>query len=185
MGEQRRTTRSAARTRRTRRSIRRRATSGFSLIELAIVVVLIGLIAAIAVPRMSRGSQGAADTVAVQSAAVLQKALDHYAAEHGGAYPAADQIAEQLTQFSDAQGRLSSQKKGPYEFGPYVGRVPPMPVGPNKGSVRISTKAAPGVAWVYDPADGNITANLSNGWDPSKDDDADETAAGTTPTPSK
>ena len=185
MGERRRTIRSAARTRRTRRRAPRRATSGFSLIELAIVVALIGLIAAIAVPRMSRGSQGAADTAAAKNVAVLQKAVDHYAAEHGGAYPAADQIAEQLTQFSDAQGRLSKQKKAPYEFGPYVGRVPAMPVGPNKGSVRISTKAAPGVAWVYDPADGNITANLSNGSDPLKDDDADETAAGPTTNPSR
>ena len=142
---------------------RRTRRTGFSLVELVIVVVLIGVIAAIAVPRMSRGTEGSADTAMARDVAVLQRALDHYAAEHGGAFPAADKVADQLTLFTDAAGAVSKQKTPPFTFGPYVNRIPVMPKGPNRGSTKIAATAAPGVAWVYDPADGAVTANLGNG----------------------
>ena len=136
---------------------------GFSLIEVAIVLVVIGVIAAVAIPRLSRGSQGSADAATTQNAAVLQKALDLYAAEHAGAFPKPDQITDQLTFYTDAQGTVSRKKKPPFDFGPYVRKVPAIPTGPNKGSTAIATSAGSGVAWVYDPQEGTITANLSNG----------------------
>src|SRR5437764_14637069 len=83
---------------------------GFSLIELVIVVVIIGIIAAIAIPRLSRGSAGAADAALSGNLAVLRNAIDLYATEHGGSYPALATITTQLTQYTDATGTTSATK---------------------------------------------------------------------------
>ena len=132
--------------------------AGFSLIELVLVIVILALIAAIAIPKLSRGSQGSAEAATAKNLAVLQRAIDLYAAEHNGAYPDPDLIAEQLTQYSDARGAVSGTKGGGYAFGPYVRKVPPVPTGPNKGSTGIGAAAGHGIGWLYSPADGAISA---------------------------
>src|SRR5438132_5074121 len=81
-----------------------RKARAFSLIELVIVVVIIGIIAAIAIPRLSRGSAGAADSALSGSLAVLRNAVDLYATEHGGTYPALATFDTQLTQFTESSG---------------------------------------------------------------------------------
>ena len=136
-----------------------RAARAFSLIELVIVVVILALIAAIAVPRLSRGSQGSAETITVQNTALLQKAIDLYAAEHDGTFPDPALIIEQLTFYSDAAGTVSKAKSGTHPFGPYVRTVPPVLTGPNKGSTSIATMAGNGIGWIYNPAEGAITPN--------------------------
>src|SRR5215212_5983808 len=83
---------------------------GFSLIELVIVVVIIGIIAAIAIPRLSRGASGAADSALSGNLSVLRNAIDLYATEHGGSYPALSTFDTQLTQFTDASGATSATK---------------------------------------------------------------------------
>jgi general secretion pathway protein G len=134
---------------------------GFSLIEVVIVIVILGIIAAIAIPRLSRGSQGSAEAATVQNVALLQKAIDLYAAEHGGTFPDPTLIAEQLTLYTDVHGAVSTAKTGPHSFGPYVRKVPPLTTGPNKGSTGISTTAGSGVGWVYNHAEGAITPNTA------------------------
>lgn len=142
-----------------RRRIATRVRRGFSLIEVIMVVVILGAIAAIAIPRLSRGSQGASNTALARDVQVLQKAIDLYAAEHNGAFPSAAMIADQLTQYTDHTGSMSTSKSPPYPFGPYLRKVPAVPCGPNKGSSHISTAAGSGVGWIYDPAEGTITPN--------------------------
>jgi len=63
---------------------------GFSLVELVIVVVIIGVIAAIAVPRISRGSKASSVGALLADLNALRTAVDMYAGEHNGAWPAAD-----------------------------------------------------------------------------------------------
>ena len=123
------------------------------------MITILGIVAAIAIPRLSRGSQGSSDAATVQNVALLQKAIDLYAAEHGGAYPDPNLVAEQLTRFTDTRGLVSKTKTPPYSFGPYVRSVPPVPTGPYKGSTVIGTERGAGIGWVYNHADGAITAN--------------------------
>src|SRR5262245_42185590 len=111
------------------RATRQDKTHGFSLIELVIVVVIIAIIGAIAIPRLSRGSAGAADSSLVGNLRVLRSAIDLYASEHGGTFPAAATIATQLTQYSDDAGATSATKTGNYIYGPYIRSIPPLPVG--------------------------------------------------------
>jgi general secretion pathway protein G len=134
---------------------------GFSLIELVIVIVIIAIIAAIAIPRLSRGSDGAAEAAVTQNVTVLQKAVDLYAAEHGN-YPDPDQVSDQLTLYSDSGGAVAKSKSPPFNFGPYVRKLPPLTTGPNKGKTDIGPKEKSGVAWIYDGTTGVVTANTGN-----------------------
>jgi prepilin-type N-terminal cleavage/methylation domain-containing protein len=143
---------------------------GFSLIELVIVVVIIGIIAAIAIPRLSRGSAGAADSALSANLAVLRNAIDLYATEHGGTYPAFATFDTQLTQYTDSSGAVSATKTGNYIYGPYLRKIPTLPVGPStfKGSTTIidgtsATIGASAGAWFYNATTGEVRANLVDG----------------------
>lgn len=143
---------------RNRRSISSR---GFSLIELVIVVVIIAIIGAIAIPRMSRGAAGAADSALTGNLSVLRSAIDLYQTEHGGTFPTAVTIEPQLTQYSDTTGATNQAKGGAYIYGPYIRKVPPLPVGARKGQTGIGTADGPTIGWIYEEATGNIKANTT------------------------
>jgi prepilin-type N-terminal cleavage/methylation domain-containing protein len=144
----------------------RRISQGFSLIELVVVVVIIGIIAAIAIPKMSKGAQGAADSALTGDLKELRQAIDMYVNEHGGSYPDAAKIADQLTKFSNADGSMTSANKdtgtNQIVFGPYLRSIPPAPVGSLKGQSTIGlSTATPSPAWNYDPTSGAVTANAT------------------------
>jgi prepilin-type N-terminal cleavage/methylation domain-containing protein len=153
-----------------------RARRGFSLIELVIVVVIIGIIAAIAVPRMSRGSQGAGESALKGSLTVLRNAIDLYQTEHqaypgtGTTYTTAADLERQLTKFTDGNGGSNGNgtKDSTHPYGPYLRRIPPMPVGTKKGTSTLKMAASdtevPGTsteAWIYYPTTGELKANLA------------------------
>ena len=158
---------------------KRRAPAAFSLVELVIVVVIIGVIAAIAVPRISGGAAASDESALKADLTALRNVIDRYAAEHGGTFPgaAADGIGgtvnsaaafvNQLTNFSNIQGQVSLTQDPAYRFGPYLRRVPPLPVGDNRDSVDVAIDASnsPPVVttgsegWVYNPLTGEIIAN--------------------------
>ena len=139
---------------------RKRANRAFSLIELIIVVVIIGIIAAIAIPRMSRGAAGAADSSLAGSLAVMRSGLDIYATEHGGAFPVLATFVDQMTLFTDLNGATNAAKVAPFIYGPYLRKVPPLPVGTERGSVGITdTPGTVGFGWVYNDVSGTMIAN--------------------------
>lgn len=153
--------------------------AAFSLVELVIVVVIIGIIAAVAVPRLGSGSQEAGESALLGSLTALRNAIDRYSAEHVGVFPgaiadglggaASTELAftNQLTLSSSAQGACSPTPAAGFAFGPYLRKVPPVPVGPNAGEATVaidSTNSPPLVtggseAWVYNPTTGEILAN--------------------------
>ena len=136
---------------------------GFSLLELVIVIVIMGIVAAVAIPRMSRGSAGAADGALIGDLAVLRNAIDMYAGEHTGNYPAAATIEDQLTQYTDISGGTSATKTATHVFGPYLRKSPPLPVGSRKGNTIIAANAGASVGWRYTAATGEIRANTLGG----------------------
>jgi prepilin-type N-terminal cleavage/methylation domain-containing protein len=135
--------------------------SGFSLLELVIVIVIMGIVAAVAIPRMSRGSAGAADAALSGNLSVLRNAIDLYAGEHNGTNPAVGTIANQLTLYSSATGTTNATKTTTYLYGPYLRKVPSLPVGAEKGSTNIAASAASGVGWVYTVGTGAIQSNTT------------------------
>jgi type II secretory pathway pseudopilin PulG len=139
----------------------KRATA-FSLVELVIVVVIIAIIGAIAIPRMSRGAAGAADAALIGNLKVLRSAIDLYANEHGGTFPAAGTIANQLTQYTDDSGAAQSSKDSTHIYGPYLRVIPTLPVGVKKGQSGIATATGASVGWIYNATDGTIRANTTD-----------------------
>lgn len=147
---------------------------GFTLVELTLVIAIIGVLAAIAIPRLSRGASGAGDAALESDLRTLRQAALFYCAEHGGKYPSgaeADVIAK-LTGYSNAAGATSPKPAAGYPLGPYLAKIPPVPVGPRTGSTGIlidATNSPPKAdtskakGWVYNPNTGEFVANVEDG----------------------
>jgi prepilin-type N-terminal cleavage/methylation domain-containing protein len=133
----------------------------FSLIELVIVVVIIGIIAAIAIPRMSRGSAGASDSTLIANLRVLRNAIDLFATEHNGTFPAVATFNAQLTTYTDASGNANASKTSTYLYGPYIRTIPTLPVGARRGSSGVAAADAAGIGWIYNATTGAINANTT------------------------
>ncbi|QNN22033.1 prepilin-type N-terminal cleavage/methylation domain-containing protein [Planctomycetales bacterium ZRK34] len=139
---------------------------GFSLVELIIVVVIIAIIGAIAIPRMSRGAAGASESALVGDLAILRSAIDLYAAEHAGEFPPAATFEDHMTGYSNAAGdSAQATKDSTHIYGPYMRKIPPLPVGTNKGETSVVDGSATAIGtatggWWYDPTTGVVKANL-------------------------
>jgi general secretion pathway protein G len=146
---------------------------GFSLVELVIVIVIIGVLAAIAVPRISRGAKGAKDSALRADLTAMRNAIDLYAAEHGGDFPAITNDLQLLTGYSDASGGYSATKDATHTFGPYLKAIPPLPVagegttGGKIGDTGVAAIDGADVGWLYTAGTGDIKANTGTA-----DDDA-------------
>ena len=148
-------------------SVMRKKRCGFSLIELVIVVVIIGIIGAIAIPRLSRGAEGASDSALAGDLAVMRNAIDLYATEHGGDFPAVATFEAQLTQYTSATGATSATKDATHLYGPYIRKIPNLKVGDEKGGNTVAAAVGVGVAWVYNETSGTIVANTGTDTDAS------------------
>ncbi|MBT3201553.1 MAG: type II secretion system protein [Phycisphaerales bacterium] len=137
----------------------KRRRRGFSLLELVIVIVIMGIVAAVAIPRMSRGSAGASDSALSSNLSAMRSAIDLYASEHGGTYPAAATFSDQMTLYTSSTGATNATKTATYLYGPYLRKIPPLPVGAEKGSSTVAAAAAAGVGWVYTAVSGDIQSN--------------------------
>lgn len=134
---------------------------GFSLLELVIVVVILGIIGAIAIPRLSRGASGAADSALSSNLAVLRNAIDLYAAEHQGNFPALATFSDQLLLYSDIGGSTNASPTTVYVYGPYLRAIPPLPVGTKAGKTDVDAAIGADVGWIYDADTGTISAALA------------------------
>lgn len=144
------------------RNSKRRKSQGFSLLELVIVITIIAIIAAIAIPRMSRGTAGASDSALSGDLAVLRNGIDMYTVEHNGTYPAVATIEDQLTLYTDASGDPNATKDTTHIYGPYVRKIPPLPVGAKKGQSGIAAATGATVGWIYNATTGAIIANTTD-----------------------
>lgn len=162
----------------------KRAYKGFSLVELVIVIVIIGIIAAIAIPRVSRGSRGAGESALSSNLSILRNAVELYASEHDGTYPAgagdgsnaagsAAAFENQLLKYSKSDGEVNDtyNAAGGFVYGPYLRKgIPPAPVGSVKGmtTVTVVDNAATALTpdgltgWMYNSATGEVIINTSD-----------------------
>ena len=131
---------------------------GFGMVELAIAVAVVAVVGAVTIPRMSRGATAAGESALSGDLSTMRSALELYAQEHDGKYPAAA-VAAQLTGCTDAAGTVNPERvRTPaYPFGPYLKAFPALPVGTNKGQTvpaynTTGQRACGAVAggWVYD-----------------------------------
>lgn len=146
-----------------------RPSSAFTLVELVIVTVIVAMLASMAIPRIASGSTAATKSTVRGDIAVMSKAILIYAAEHNNEFPGptGNDVMRQLTQYSDAAGRIASGRSGAYQFGPYLAAIPALPSGQNAGHNEIvidavNTPPRPRLVpagWVYNPKTGEICPN--------------------------
>lgn len=141
------------------------------------VVTIIGIIAAIAAPRMSNTSSQATSNAVQATITNVRTAIDCYYAEHNR-YPGYDpttfaasstQFVNQLTEYSDKEGKTNATKTSVYKYGPYL--RPPFTTNPinHLNTVHVkATKAAANppdgsVGWVAVLSDGDFGVSASDG----------------------
>jgi prepilin-type N-terminal cleavage/methylation domain-containing protein len=158
-------------------ALRRRA---FTLAEMVMVMVIIGIVAALAVPRMSLLTERSEIAALDADLRILQNAIELYAGEHRGVYPASTPdglggaqgteaaFVSQLTMYTDQYGKANSEKAAQYRYGPYLLKgIPPQPYGAKKGSTKVkvmpsgpSPLPALNHGWVYCYGSGEIIGNI-------------------------
>lgn len=160
--------------------MKKRRTS--SLVELIVAIVILGVLAAIAIPRFSRGATGGGELDLKTNLAVLRTAIELYYDDHH-AYPGqktagspvagagtAAAFIRQLTQCTDAAGRVSATPSAVFCYGPYLQRgIPSCPLSPAAPSARLHMISgavmpaydvtAAGAGWIYNYETGYIAAN--------------------------
>ncbi len=139
-----------------------RKSQGFSLLELVIVITIIAIIAAIAIPRMSRGTAGASDSALTASLTVMRNGIDLYAVEHNDTYPPVATIVNQLMLYTDAAGDPNATQDTTHIYGPYIRKIPPLPVGAKRGQSGIAAATGDTVGWIYNETTGAIQANTTD-----------------------
>lgn len=149
------------------RALKRLRIWGFSVAELFVVAVILTMIAGSAVPRLSRGADGLAESSLAGDLAVVRNGLDLYASDHRGHFPSPATFDAQMTEYSDASGNTSTVHDAAHPFGPYLRKVPVLPVGP--GDVRgastvVETGSSLPGAWQYNPRTGAVHVNLTDTW---------------------
>jgi len=117
---------------------------GFTLIEILIVVIILGILAAIVIPQFTNASKEAKQSALVTMVQSLRSQIALFKLQHndylpgkaplvgagGGAFVEAT-FWNQMTQFSDVTGAVSTAKTVVYDKGPYMQSIPKNPLCPD------------------------------------------------------
>lgn len=110
---------------------------GFTLVELLIVVIILAILAAIVIPQFSSSTEDAKLSSLQTTLSTMRGSIELYYNQHGGRYPGAYKETDgttasataadvqtafvaQLTQYTDANGKISATKDATYKYGPYL-----------------------------------------------------------------
>jgi prepilin-type N-terminal cleavage/methylation domain-containing protein len=165
----------------------RTKTKGFSLAEILIVLGIMAILATVVVLNFSNSDTGAKENTLRANVATIREALDLYRSDHGW-YPGdpskdwnkkgkADDLVDQLMEFTDATGKPSSSKTSEYRFGPYLKQWPDDPFTKtttikvdkkNEETLsamadRVSSSNGKG-GWYYQTKTGNVCPNLGKSY---------------------
>ena len=117
--------------------------AGFSLVELVVVVLIMGIMAAVAAPRLFNKIDDAENSSARQSLSVVRAAIDQYALNNNGSYPA-DPSAEAF---------VTAYLKGSF---------PTVPAGNNlvtTGTSALAVDSGDTNSWLYNSNTGELRLN--------------------------
>ena len=137
---------------------------GFTLVEILIVVIILGILAAIVIPQFTSASAEARISNLATNLQSVRSQILLYKTQHNEIYPGSTSDAtlfgQQMTQYSDVTGAVSTTPSSSYPFGPYLQAVP---VNPISGSSTVTVVDAGGTAFPVPTADGGWWFNRVTG----------------------
>ena len=120
--------------------------SGFSLVELVVVVLIMGIMAAVAAPKLFNKMDDAKNSSARQSLSVVRAAIDQYALDNEGSWPADPSAAAFVKNY-------------------LRGSFPKVEGGDNAVTVTstgtLTQDDAVSTSWLYDSSTGELRINES------------------------
>lgn len=136
-----------------------RSVRAFSLVELVIVVAVLGILGAMVAGRFGQTADQARDAAQKVDVNTVKAAIARYQADHGGASPAFNTLASQLTNPTNYAGRIGAAKTDEYRFGPYLPKMPDVTIHRASGSggsdlVVATADGAP--IWYYSESSGRL-----------------------------
>ena len=137
-----------------------KAKRGFTLVEILIVVVILGILAAIVIPQFTQASSEAKTNSLCSDLQTLRSQIELYKCQHNDVNPALATFPGQMVYTSTIAGLASTDKvrTDPYNFGPYLERVPENPF-TGLNTVVAADAGPDGAGWVYNETTGEIKAN--------------------------
>jgi prepilin-type N-terminal cleavage/methylation domain-containing protein len=156
---------------------------GFTLIEILIVVILLGILATIIVPRFRASSDDTKLTVLKADLNIIRDAIRLYYYQHGNSYPGARTLlgvegasntecsksfVQQLTRYTDQNGKVSAVKDANHKYGPYLkgGSLPANPFNNlsdvtcdrNEDDITVRDSTGASTGWKFYPRTGVFMA---------------------------
>jgi len=156
----------------TKSRTRRRA---FTLVEILIVVVILGILAAIVIPQFTNAAQSARETTLKDLTRHLRMQVTMYKNQHRDISPGLTYSAttateavfiEQMIQYSDEEGNVSTSSSGTYKYGPYLEKIPANPMS-NLNTLKLVANGAAMPAadnttgWIYKPETAELVPNTT------------------------
>lgn len=154
----------------------------FTLIEMVIVIVIISVLSAIAIPRLSIGAERANEAELRASLRELRQAIEIYKAEHRNALPASTNAGalanaghymafyQHILWYTRPDGHAVENRDDEHYLGPYLNKLPILPVGDAAGSDYVyvnftfGTPGAPAAhifGWEFELQSGQVRANCA------------------------
>ncbi len=163
--------------------------AGFTLVEVMVVIMILGILAGVAVPRFTVSSEDAKLSALSIDVAILERATELYKHQHRGQWPgarkhtdgtpvalaadAATSLVNQLTLYSDIDGRTNNTKTAQFKYGPYLkAGIPTNPYNGSNGvtcdiaesDITVTTGVkANGTGWKFYVITGRMIPNHEDG----------------------